>query len=173
MESKIILAVGGIIVVLGAVGCSLGFFGYLGVTTTMLTIEVKDGRIPSKETPLIQRISYSTPQVIPFLVLAIGVDNIFIFVHAYHRIPHKSKDNIERNIGRAMGQVGPSILLCTCSEICCFAIGYMSDMPAVNTFAIYAALAVFLDFVLQITAFVAIMCLDQKRYQVSGERRLL
>lgn len=40
MESKIILAVGGIIVVLGAVGCSLGFFGYLGVTTTMLTIEV-------------------------------------------------------------------------------------------------------------------------------------
>lgn len=40
MESKIILAVGGIIVVLGAVGGSLGIFGYMGVTTTMLTIEV-------------------------------------------------------------------------------------------------------------------------------------
>lgn len=40
MESKIILAVGGIIVVLGAVGCSLGIFGYLDVATTMLTIEV-------------------------------------------------------------------------------------------------------------------------------------
>lgn len=142
MESKVILAVGGIIVVLGAVGCSLGFFGYLQVETTMLTIEV-----------------------IPFLVLAIGVDNIFIFVHAYDRIPNKSKDTIEKNIGRAMGQVGPSILLCTCSEICCFAIGSLSDMPAVNTFAIYAAMALFFDFIFQITAFVAIMCLDQKRYQ--------
>lgn len=100
-------------------------------------------------------------------MLAIGVDNIFIFVHAYNRIPHKSKDTIEKNIGKAMGQVGPSILLCTCSEICCFAIGSISDMPAVNTFAIYAAVAVFMDFVFQITAFVAIMCLDQKRYQVS------
>lgn len=105
--------------------------------------------------------------MIPFLVLAIGVDNIFIFVHAYNRIPNKNQDNIEKNIGKAMGQVGPSILLCTCSEFCCFAIGSLSDMPAVNTFAIYAAVAVLLDFIFQITAFVAIMCLDQKRYQVS------
>lgn len=101
------------------------------------------------------------------MVLAIGVDNIFIFVHAYNRIPNKSHDTIEKNIGLAMGKVGPSILLCTCSEIFCFAIGYMSDMPAVNSFAIYAAVAILMDFIFQITAFVAIMCIDQKRYQVS------
>lgn len=41
MESKIILSTGGIIVVLAAVGGSLGIFGYIGVTTTMLTIEVE------------------------------------------------------------------------------------------------------------------------------------
>lgn len=102
-------------------------------------------------------------------MLAVGVDNIFIFVHAYNRIPHKDYDTIERNIGKALGQVGPSMLLCTASELVCFAIGSLSDMPAVNTFAIYAAVAILLDFVFQITAFVAIMCLDQKRYQVSGE----
>lgn len=166
MESKIIMAVGGIVVVLGAVGCSLGFFGYLGVTTTMLTIEVRT-HLKSLFYPFSIPNNWIPLQVIPFLVLAIGVDNIFIFVHAYNRIPNKSHDTIEKNIGKAMGQVGPSILLCTCSEICCFAIGSISDMPAVNTFAIYAALAVFMDFVFQITAFVAIMCLDQKRYQVS------
>lgn len=44
MESKVILAVGGIIVVLAAVGCSLGIFGYIGVSTTMLTIEVSDAQ---------------------------------------------------------------------------------------------------------------------------------
>lgn len=38
-------------------------------------------------------------------------------------------------------------------------------MPAVNTFALYATAAVFLDFMFQITAFVALMSLDQQRYE--------
>lgn len=38
-------------------------------------------------------------------------------------------------------------------------------MPAVNTFALYATAAIFLDFVFQITAFVALMSIDQKRYE--------
>ena len=36
-------------------------------------------------------------------------------------------------------------------------------MPAVKTFALYAAVAVFIDFILQITAFIALMTIDQKR----------
>lgn len=39
-------------------------------------------------------------------------------------------------------------------------------MPAVNTFAMYATIAVFIDFILQITAFIALLSLDDKRYQV-------
>lgn len=39
-ESRIVLSVGGIIIVLASVGCSLGVFGYIGVPTTLLTIEV-------------------------------------------------------------------------------------------------------------------------------------
>lgn len=34
------LGVGGIVIVLMAVVCALGIFGYAGVTTTLLTIEV-------------------------------------------------------------------------------------------------------------------------------------
>ena len=36
-------------------------------------------------------------------------------------------------------------------------------MPAVRVFSLYAAVAVFIDFLLQITCFVAIMSLDAKR----------
>lgn len=36
-------------------------------------------------------------------------------------------------------------------------------MPAVKTFALYAALAVVMDFVLQMTAFVALLSLDARR----------
>lgn len=36
-------------------------------------------------------------------------------------------------------------------------------MPAVKSFALYAALAVLMDFVLQMTAFVALLSLDTRR----------
>lgn len=44
--------------------------------------------------------------------------------------------------------------------------GSLSDMPAVRTFALYATAAILLDFLFQITAFIALMSLDNKRYSV-------
>lgn len=44
----------------------------------------------------------------------------------------------------------------------------LSTMPAVHTFALYATLAVLFNFFLQITAFVALLSLDQERYEVSS-----
>lgn len=41
--------------------------------------------------------------------------------------------------------------------------GALSTMPAVKTFALYAAFAVLMDFVLQMTAFVALLSLDARR----------
>jgi len=40
MNSKFTLGVGGILIVLASVATSLGVFGYIGVPTTLLTIEV-------------------------------------------------------------------------------------------------------------------------------------
>lgn len=45
--------------------------------------------------------------------------------------------------------------------------GALSTMPAVKSFALYAALAVLLDFVLQMTAFVALLSLDARRQEAS------
>ncbi|RZC35061.1 Niemann-Pick C1 protein-like, partial [Asbolus verrucosus] len=144
VETKILLGVGGVLIVLGSVLCSIGLCGYSGIPTTLLTIEV-----------------------IPFLVLAVGVDNIFIIVQTYRRQQENKDLSLEERIGETMATVGPSMLLTSSSEIFCFAIGTLSSMPAVNTFAIYATLAIFLDFLLQITAFVALFALDLKRYESS------
>lgn len=138
------LAFGGILVVGLSVVCSLGIFGFVGMATTMLTIEV-----------------------IPFLVLAVGVDNIFILVHVFNRLDKKEFANVRERISFALGTVGPSILLTSMSECCCFGIGALTDMPAVKTFALYAAVAIFFNFILQITAFVALLTLDQLRFEVS------
>lgn len=60
VDSKISLGIAGILIVLSSVACSLGIFSYFGVPLTLIVIEV-----------------------IPFLVLAVGVDNIFILVQTY------------------------------------------------------------------------------------------
>lgn len=57
VDSKISLGISGIVIVLSSVSSSLGIFSYVGVPLTLIVIEV-----------------------IPFLVLAVGVDNIFIMV---------------------------------------------------------------------------------------------
>ncbi|KAB0803649.1 hypothetical protein PPYR_00619 [Photinus pyralis] len=142
LDSKVTLGIGGIVIVLCSVICSLGVCGYIGITTTLLTIEV-----------------------IPFLVLAVGVDNIFIIVQTHQRRPRQKDLTIEEEVGLTMAKVGPSMLLTSFSEICCFGIGALSSMPAVNTFAIYSVIALAFDFVFQITAFVALLYLDDKRYE--------
>ncbi|XP_036144455.1 NPC intracellular cholesterol transporter 1 homolog 1b [Monomorium pharaonis] len=138
--SKIVLSIGGIIIVIASVGCSLGIFGYIGVPTTLLTIEV-----------------------IPFLVLAVGVDNIFILVQNHQRNPRRIDETIPEHIGRVLSVVGPSMLLTSSSECFCFLIGAFSAMPAVNTFAMYASLSILINFLLQITAFVGLLSLDSRR----------
>ncbi|XP_014484242.1 PREDICTED: Niemann-Pick C1 protein-like [Dinoponera quadriceps] len=143
-NSRIVLSVGGIIIVIASVGCSLGVFGYIGVPTTLLTIEV-----------------------IPFLVLAVGVDNIFILVQNYQRNPRHNGETIAEHIGRILAAVGPSMLLTSMSEFFCFLIGAFSSMPAVNTFAMYASLSILFNFLLQITAFIALLSLDSARYEAS------
>lgn len=47
-----------------------------------------------------------------------------------------------------------------------FHLGSLSNMPAVKTFALYSTAAIFLNFIFQITVFVALMSLDQKRFEV-------
>ncbi|XP_076381020.1 NPC intracellular cholesterol transporter 1 homolog 1b isoform X2 [Megalopta genalis] len=142
LTSKIMLSIGGIVIVMASVACSLGVFGYIGVPTTLLTIEV-----------------------IPFLVLAIGVDNIFILVQTHERHPKHVEQTIPEHVADILAKVGPSMLLTSASECLCFLIGTLSSMPAVNTFALYASLSIFFNFLLQTTAFVSLLSLDAKRLQ--------
>ena len=44
-------------------------------------------------------------------------------------------------------------------------------MPAVKVFSLYAGMAVFIDFLLQISVFVSLMTLDTRRQEVSNGMR--
>ncbi|XP_013179899.1 PREDICTED: Niemann-Pick C1 protein isoform X3 [Papilio xuthus] len=140
IDSKVTLGLGGVLIVLASVVCSVGMFGYAGVAATLIIVEV-----------------------IPFLVLAVGVDNIFILVQTSQREPRRPNESVAEHIGRTLGQVGPSMFLTSVSESVCFFLGALSDMPAVRAFALYAGAALLVDFLLQVTCFVALLAIDTHR----------
>ena len=83
------LAVIGIAIVLASVFSSMGFIAYLNIGFTMISAEV-----------------------IPFLILAIGVDNMFIIKNAIER---QEEQYLIDNVSKGLKEVGPSI---TTAAIC-------------------------------------------------------
>ena len=189
VNSKVMLGLFGIAIVILSVSSSVGFFSVVGVKTTLIIAEV-----------------------IPFLVLAVGVDNVFILVHeldrqnmlhgpnaisnprntnggsaattlispAYARpstFSSSQEDSVdaesvpihftaEERVARALAKMGPSILLSSITETTAFALGALVPMPAVRNFALYAAGSVFLNALLQVTAFVSALTVDLHRQEV-------
>jgi Niemann-Pick C1 protein len=143
VQSKFTLGVVGIVIVLMSVSASVGSFSAAGIKVTLIIAEV-----------------------IPFLVLAVGVDNIFLIVHEFDRVNVSHPDEeIDERVGRALGRMGPSILLSAITETVAFAMGIFAGMPAVKNFAAYAAGAVFINAILQVTMFTAVLALNQRRVE--------
>lgn len=143
VQSKFTLGVIGIVIVLMSVSASVGLFSAAGIKVTLIIAEV-----------------------IPFLVLAVGVDNIFLIVHEFERVNINYPDEeVEIRIAKALGRMGPSILLSASTETISFALGAFVAMPAVRNFAAYAAGAVLVNALLQVTMFVSVLSLNQKRVE--------
>ena len=58
--------------------------------------------------------------------------------------------SVNQLVGRALGEVAPSLILTASSESSAFLLGAISTMPAVRTFSLYAGVAVFFNFILQV-----------------------
>ncbi|PHH80556.1 hypothetical protein CDD80_1068 [Ophiocordyceps camponoti-rufipedis] len=143
VESKVTLGLVGILIVLMSIAASIGFFSWVGLKATLIIVEV-----------------------IPFIVLAVGVDNIFLIVHELERVNASCPDQmVEERVARALGRMGPSILLSALTETVAFALGAAVGMPAVRNFAAYAAGAVLVNAVLQMTMFVSLLALNQMRVE--------
>jgi len=135
--SRVLVALGGIIVVILSFLSSIALISFLGIKLSLISSEV-----------------------VPFLVLAIGVDNMFIILGA------KDKKNIEDlydHIGATLKEVGPSITTAAFGEFLAFFVGYLTKIPALQSFCLAAAFAVLVDYFLQITLFLAIVTLDEVR----------
>ncbi|KAI3335570.1 patched family-domain-containing protein [Ustulina deusta] len=143
VQSKFTLGLVGILIVLMSITSSIGLFSWAGIKATLIIAEV-----------------------IPFIVLAVGVDNIFLIVHEFDRVNQNHPDAmVEEKIAKALGRMGPSILFSAVTETVSFALGAFVGMPAVRNFAVYAAGAVFINALLQMTLFISILSYNQIRIE--------
>lgn len=145
IHTRFLLGLGGIMIILLSVVSSLGFFALIGLKSTLIIAEV-----------------------IPFLVLAIGIDNIFLMVHELNKVnaSESSTDlTIEDRISLALKSIGPSCFISAILQISMFLLATNVDMPAVKNFAYYSAGAIFINFVLQMTTFISLLSLDQQRLE--------
>ncbi|KAE8882295.1 hypothetical protein PF005_g1026 [Phytophthora fragariae] len=159
VRSRFGLGLTGILIVLLSLGAAMGVScAILQMEVTMITLEV-----------------------VPFLVLAIGVDNMFILTNEFDRLAalrglatldtkRNTRDSAEDELlmlkqvlGETMVNVGPSIAVAAVAETLAFLVGALTRIPALTSFCVVAALAVAADFALQMTWFASALVLDARR----------
>lgn len=91
VHTRAALGLAGMGIVVGAVGGALGLLGWVGLSSTLIIMEV-----------------------IPFLVLAVGVDNMFILSHALHR---QNRYYCKTNAGTCVVVAGNSRRLLVFNEL--------------------------------------------------------
>lgn len=70
-------------------------------------------------------------QIVPFLTLGIGVDNVFLLLHNYRRIT----ENVQKNeIGLLMKETGMSVVMASINNILSFLAGTILPIPALRDF---------------------------------------
>ena len=150
-KSRILVGLGGIFVVILSCLGAFAIVSLFGIKQTLISAEV-----------------------VPFLVLAIGVDNMFFITGARDRVisqineekkegkQQKEYSNQEQ-MGMALAEVGPSITTAAIGEFLSFLVGYLTDIPALESFCLCASFAVLINSFLQMTLFVAFVSLDDRR----------
>ena len=132
---------------------------YLGVTAAL-------GFLMFLGVPFVSIVS-----VLPFLVVSIGIDDVFIILHELNEMVRENLPTMHMLSG-TMARSGPTITMTTLTDLVAFAVSCRSIFPAIRLFCTYAALAIWSAFFMLITFFVGCMWFDIKRIN-AGRQDLL
>ncbi|KAM9791618.1 protein patched homolog 1 isoform X2 [Syngnathus typhle] len=105
----------------------------------------------------------ATTQVLPFLALGIGVDDMFLLAHSFteagSNIPFKERT------GDCLRRTGTSVALTSVNNMIAFFMAALVPIPALRAFSLQAAIVVVFNFAMVLLIFPAILSLDLHRRQ--------
>ncbi|KAJ8011970.1 hypothetical protein DPEC_G00063850 [Dallia pectoralis] len=103
----------------------------------------------------------ATTQVLPFLALGIGVDDMFLLAHSFTEaginIPFKERT------GDCLRRTGTSVALTSINNMTAFFMAALVPIPALRAFSLQAAIIVVFNFAMVLLIFPAILSLDLHR----------
>ncbi|WKX98089.1 hypothetical protein Q1695_013633 [Nippostrongylus brasiliensis] len=102
----------------------------------------------------------ATTQIVPFLTLGIGVDNMFMLLHNYHDVILLTN---QHEIGILMRETGMSILCTSINNILSFLAGTMLPIPALRSFCAQSSILLTFNFIAILTLYPAIISIDLRR----------
>jgi predicted RND superfamily exporter protein len=139
VESRISLGFMEFVMLLGCLGAGYGFSALCQVPFTLLH------------------------QILPFIILGIGIDDAFVILEAFERTD-SSLEPHER-IAEAMYRVGVSITMTSLTNMIAFLVGITAKLPAIRYFCLYASMTITVVFVMHLTCFCALLSLDARRQE--------
>ncbi|KAJ3073424.1 hypothetical protein HDU98_001544 [Podochytrium sp. JEL0797] len=147
VKSKFGLGLGAVVMVFSSLIMSVGLTTWMGVTSELVPWEV-----------------------LPFLIIAIGVENIFVMTNA---VVTSSIDlPVKERVGIGLSKVGAKMTYSLASELCLLVLVSLIDVPALQEFCLFAAVAVVIDFMMQITFFTTILSIDIRRLELSDLHKI-
>ncbi|KAL8434448.1 hypothetical protein ACSSS7_003146 [Eimeria intestinalis] len=102
-----------------------------------------------------------TVLICPFLVLGIGVDDVFVLLNAYC-MGYTTHDPEQRCV-ETLKTSGLGITITTLTNLISFGVGSFSTYLSIRNFCVYSAMSLFLGYVFVLTFFFPVLCLDAKR----------
>ncbi|XP_052257049.1 protein patched homolog 1-like isoform X2 [Dreissena polymorpha] len=102
----------------------------------------------------------STTQIIPFLALGLGVNDMFLITHSYTE--NANKDNIphKEQTAECLKRTGTTILLTSVSNMLAFFSAVIIPIPALRSFVIQAGILILFNLVSVIFIYPAICSID-------------
>ena len=107
-----------------------------------------------------------THSILPFMLLGIGIDDMFIIVQSYDSIIKqelsRGKGHHEK-MGLAMQHAGVAITITSVTDLMAFCVGASTVIPALRSFCLYAACGILFVFLFMVTFFFSWFCQDTLR----------
>ncbi|XP_072535271.1 patched domain-containing protein 3-like [Salminus brasiliensis] len=99
----------------------------------------------------------------PFLILGIGVDDMFIMISCWQKT--KVMDQVEDRLAKTYREAAVSITITTLTDVLAFYVGLMTPFRSVRSFCMYTGTAVLFCYTYNITFFGAFLALNGRREQ--------